>query len=726
VTQVYKNEGKKTLEAIYIFPGSTRAAVYAMRMTVGDRVIDAEIMERQKARETYENAKKQGQTASLLEQQRPNVFQMNVANILPGDLIQVEMKYTELLEPEDTVYEFVYPAVVGPRYSNTPAAGAPDTQAWVENPYLHQGEGTPYEFGLKVDLAMGMPIAKLTSPSHSKAAIDYASPSQAAVKVEGDPHAGTKDFVLRYQLAGGKIDAGLMLYPGKDENFFLLMMEPPARVDSKAIVPREYIYIVDVSGSMNGFPLEEVGKPLMKEMISQLRPEDFMNVLLFAGGSDVLSAQKSLTASEANKAKAIQWIDRHQGSGGTEILPALQRAMALPGTEGVSRIVVVITDGYVSVEPEVFDLIRKNLGKASLFSFGIGSSVNRHLIEGMARAGMGEPFVVLNADEGRRQAAQFKKYIESPVLTDIAVKFEGFNAYDVEPAAVPDLFALRPVVLFGKYKGSPSGKIRITGRAAGGAFDQAIDVTEKLASEKNTSLRLLWARHRIRNLADLALVLPESDIQKDVTALGLKYSLMTAYTSFVAVDKLKRSDGTMETVKQPLPLPEGVSDLAVGDDASKGRGYVSAPSGGLMPKLYSAAPPTKMPAGPYTTAVEESKDEPMQQIAGGETGKKEDKPGALTVTVSDVTGGVQAATLEQAIRAKLTTFDGCVAPSALGTGAEVVFEITLDASGRVTNIKQLSASLKDAASVKCLEAALKAISFGPQKGPVTAKVKLTV
>ena len=357
-------------------------------MTVGERVIDAEIMERQKARETYEQAKKEGRTASLLEQQRPNVFQMNVANILPGDLIKVELKYTELIEPEDQVYEFVYPAVVGPRYSNTPAGGAPDTEAWVENPYLHQGEGSPYEFGLSVDLDAGLPIAGLASPSHEKdVQVEYQGPAKARAVLAPEKKGGTKDFVLRYQLAGDQIQTGLLLYPGvedKPEQFFLMMMEPPARVTRESVVPREYIFIVDVSGSMNGFPLNQVAKPLMAKLIEDLRPNEFMNTLLFAGGSEVLSSGGSLPATEANKKKAVAWINRSEGGGGTEILPALKNALALPRTEGVSRIIVVVTDGYVSVEPEVFELIRQNLGQANLFSFGIGSSVNRFLIDGMA------------------------------------------------------------------------------------------------------------------------------------------------------------------------------------------------------------------------------------------------------------------------------------------------------------------------------------------------------
>ncbi|MCJ7786212.1 MAG: trypsin, partial [Desulfobacterales bacterium] len=249
VRQIYKNEGKTPLEAVYIFPASTRAAVYGMKMTIGKRTIMAKIEERKEARRQYEEAKQQGKSASLLEQQRPNVFQMNVANILSGDVIQVELKYTELLVPTDGIYEFVYPTVVGPRYSSQPAETARPSQKWVENPYLHQGEAPTYTFDITADLAGGLPIQNIACTSH-KVNIDYDGPSRASIKLDpSDKNAGNRDFILKYQLAGGKVQSGILLFEGEKENFFLLMLQPPKRVSVNQIPPREYIFIVDVSGS---------------------------------------------------------------------------------------------------------------------------------------------------------------------------------------------------------------------------------------------------------------------------------------------------------------------------------------------------------------------------------------------------------------------------------------------------------------------------------------------
>ena len=377
VVQIYKNEGKSALEAIYIFPASTRAAVYDMKMTIGERIINAKIKKRKDARQEYEQAIQEGRTASLLEQQRPNVFQMNVGNILPGDEIKVELSYTELLQAEEKTYEFVYPTVVGPRYSNQTEGGSPSEQ-WIKNPYLAEGADPTYDFNIDIHIAAGMPIKDIFSPSHT-VDINYKGVDEAIIELpKSENKKGERDFILKYRLNGEEIAPGLLLHQGEKENFFLMMLQPPKRITTKEIPYREYIFIVDVSGSMNGFPLD-ISKELLRNLIGNLQKGDRFNVLLFAAGSSLM-AEKSLPATEENINKAIHLIERERGGGGTELLPALKRALALPRNEGISRSVVIVTDGYVNVEKEAFDLIRNNLGKANMFPFGIGSSVNRFLI----------------------------------------------------------------------------------------------------------------------------------------------------------------------------------------------------------------------------------------------------------------------------------------------------------------------------------------------------------
>lgn len=560
VRQTYRNDGDRTISARYVFPASTRAAVYGMKMKIGTRVIEAQVKEREEARKEYEEAKASGKTASLLEQDRPNVFSMNVANILPKDRIEVELRYTELLVPTDGIYELVYPTVVGPRYASETTDAKAATNQFVRSAYQPAGNDPPYVFDINVSLAAGMKIQQLDSPSHAIKTRFGANHDSATISLVDGSATGNKDFVLRYRLAGDEIAPGLLLYPGAKESFFLMMVQPPRRPALEQIPPREYVFIVDVSGSMSGFPLD-TAKQLMRDLLGKLRPTDRFNVLLFAGGQAVYS-DTSVPAEKAKIADAIAFIDRETGGGGTELLPALERAMALPRpSKEVSRTFVVVTDGYIAEETAMFDQVRKNLGKANVFTFGIGSSVNRFLIEGIAKAGQGEPFVVLDKTKAADAAARFRAYVESPVLTQVEVAFDGLQTYDVQPQALPDVFANRPVVVFGKYRGTPKGKITLTGVSGRGRFVSTIDAATVTPDAKHSALAYLWARTKISELSDYY----QGDAnKKEIVKLGLQYNLLTKFTSFIAVHQVVRADGASTDVDQPLPMPAGVSNHAVG------------------------------------------------------------------------------------------------------------------------------------------------------------------
>lgn len=579
VTQVYRNEGSVPIDARYVFPASTRAAVHALRLRVGTRVVDAEIREKKQARAEFAQAKREGKSAALLEQQRPNVFTMAIANVMPGDEIAVELRYTETIVPTEGTYRFVFPTVVGPRYNGgTDESGQPSEsrtlEGWIAQPILRKGVAAKHTFALTARLLSPLPIASVTSPSHALR-IDGVGTREATLTLPASSAHANRDVVIDYRLAGSAIDAGLLVQRGKtaaDENFFLLMAEPPARVANGDVLPRDYVFIVDVSGSMHGFPLD-VAKALLRDLISRLRPSDTFNVIPFAGGSSQLASQ-SLPASEENIARAIRFINGQTGGGGTELLPALRRALALPTDHGRARTFVVVTDGYVTVEKEAFELVRSRAGQANLFAFGIGTSVNRFLIEGLARAGKGEPFFVLNPQQAEVEAVRFRRLIEQPVLTRIRVRFPeradgAFEAYDLDAPQLPDLFAQRPLVLMGKFRGELKGTIEIEGLAAGGAVRLPIDVAQaaqvaEAPATPTDGLKYLWARSRIAQLGDFTKLGADDALKREITALGLKYNLLTDYTSFIAIDKLVRNPGgSAQSVDPPSPLPEGVSELAV-------------------------------------------------------------------------------------------------------------------------------------------------------------------
>ena len=556
LTQTYTNDGENPIDATYIFPASTSAAVNGMTMTIGERVLTAKIDTKEKARKTFEKAKRENKSASLLSQQRPNVFQMEVAGIMPGDEVKLTLRYSELLVPTTGVYEFMIPTAISPRYT-----GGGKAEDFTKNPFLGKGEKTVATFS--VDLALGtpLPLQSLACTSH-EVVIDFQAKDSATLKLF--PTAPDRDFIVRYRLAQDKIASGLLLHKSEGENFFVLQVEPPAEVREHDIPTRDYVFLIDVSGSMGGFPIN-LAKKLFRDLIGNLRPTDTFNVVLFAGSSEVLS-EKPLNATEGNLEKAISLLSRQNGGGGTELMAGMQTALALPTDKDVSRSLVLITDGFISAESNVFELIRSGANGTNVFPLGVGSSVNRHLIDGLAHIAGNDSFIVTHSGETKDAVERFRAAISSPVLTGITVTGDDFKTAELQPRKLPDLFANRPLSLIGKWQGEPTGTITLSGiTGEGKTYEKTFQVSEAAKDMENPSLPTLWARETVRSLADYAELTGKPEIIEEVTQVGLKYELLTPYTSFVAVDDVPRETANASVpVKQALPIPSGVSHGSVG------------------------------------------------------------------------------------------------------------------------------------------------------------------
>jgi Ca-activated chloride channel homolog len=706
VTQVFRNRGARPIEAIYVFPASTRAAVHGMRLRIGGRTVEAKIERRAQAREDYEVARAQGKRAALLDEERPNVFTMRVANVMPGDRIVAELDYSELIVPDQGVYELVYPTVVGPRYAARQALGERnDDREWIANPTLTEGLPAPYRFGFSAHLESAIAVKDLASPSHALD-VSWRSPRSVDAVVKGED-GGNKDVVLRWRLAGDAIEAGVLLFPGEDGGgWFLATLEPPARVRPELIPPREYVFVLDVSGSMHGFPLD-TAKALMKDLLPRLRPVDRFNIVFFSGGSFVLSPRASLPATPENVRNALATYDQQQGGGGTELLNALRTAYDLPrADERIARSVVVVTDGYVGVEAEAFRLVRERLSEASCFAFGIGTAVNRALIEALARAGQGEPTIVLSPKDATPAAARLERIIAAPVLSQIRYQVQGLDARDVLPGALPDLLAERPVTLLGRYSGLPGGRIVLTGQAAGGAFRRELDLSGAAPRIENSPLRVLWARRWVDLLLDEHHLGAAKEIEEAITDLGLAHHLLTPFTSFVAVDsEVVNRGGQGDTVKQPLPLPEGVSNLAVGGAGSPERAksaklhrYLGAPGTAATADSLDLAPAAPPPVTAPEPRREKERDD--GRLAG--TGVEAD---ALVLVVKDSQSGLPSVEkVREAVRSALVKL------AREGLRGEVELRLTLDASGAAVKVEVLRAP--DAAASARLEKALRGLRSG--------------
>ncbi len=531
LTQTFINVSGRKIDAKYRFPGSTQAAVNGMTMKIKDRVIHAQIQEKQEARETFEKAKKEGKRASLLSQEKPNIFTTEVANIYAGDTIQVIVEYSEIIEYREYVYSFVLPTKIGERYQKSYQQ---IDQRGEYNVYSNTYANKKIDFDINVSISSIFDVSKVRCKTHTISAEQEGA--KTFVKMN-TPTELDRDFILQYEMESKQVESGLLLHEGEDENFFLLMLQAPRRVPAEEILPREYVFVVDVSGSMNGKPIE-TAIHLFGNLLEKTNKEDMFNVVKFSGSNEVLF-DEAKPANMENLQKGFNFLSDERGGGGTELLAALKKAMDLPKQDKYSRSVILITDGFISADLEVIEYLTENLDKGNVFPFGIGNSVNRYLIEGLANISMSEPFIITDLNDANREADKFKEYIDSPVMTDIKIEFEGFDAYDLVPEKIPDVFAQRPIIISGKYKGHPSGIVRVSGQNGKQEMKTYFQVENFAQMDTSQVLKYLWARRKLQTLQDFpgTYSFRNSDDNKQaIIDLGLKYHLMTNHTSFVAVD----------------------------------------------------------------------------------------------------------------------------------------------------------------------------------------------
>ncbi|MGB9178959.1 MAG: VIT and VWA domain-containing protein, partial [Pyrinomonadaceae bacterium] len=576
VTQEFENPFKDKIEAVYTFPLPQSAAVDDMTMQVGERTVRGKILRREQAQAVYEAAKTNGKVASLLDQERPNIFTQSVANIMPGEKVTIIISYVETLKYEDGTYEFSFPMVVGPRYvPGTPAkeqgAGfssdtdkVPDASRITPQP-PPAGMRAGHDISLDVTLDAGVPVDALKSNSH-EVEVEKADVSHAHVRLANRNEIPNKDFVLKYEVAGQKIEDALLTHRTDKGGYFTLILQPPERVTAEDVMPKELVFVLDTSGSMEGFPIEKA-KETMKLALDGLYPQDTFNLITFAGDTRILF-EKPVPATKENLRKAQRFLSSTEGSGGTEMMKAIRAALDPSDAQDHVRIVCFMTDGYIGNDMEIIGEVQKHTN-ARVFSFGIGSSVNRFLLDKMAEYGRGEVEYVSLNDDGSAAARRFHERVRNPLLTDISVDWNGLPVADVYPQRIPDLFSAKPVVLSGRYTEGASGTIRLKGKMSGRDFVKEIPVQLPEAQAQHDVLATLWARRRIDNLMGqdfngMQQGNMKPELQETITQLGLEYRLMTQFTSFVAVEEMTITDGGKpRRVDVPVEIPEGVSRQGV-------------------------------------------------------------------------------------------------------------------------------------------------------------------
>ncbi|WP_392531872.1 VIT domain-containing protein [Nostoc sp. C117] len=728
VIQSFENPFTQPLEAVYIFPLPDEAAVDDMEIKIGDRTIKGNIKKREEAQQIYEKAKQEGRTAGLLEQERDNIFTQSLANIKPGEQIDVTIRYTESLKFEAGNYEFVFPMVVGPRYiPGTPIDGSGDTDrvpdaSRITPPVVPEGMRSRHDIHVTVEIDAGLPISQVRSPSH-QLTIEH-SGQIVRIQLAGEDTIPNKDLILRYQVSGEETQSTLLTQADDRGGHFAIYLIPALEYSTDEIVAKDVVFLVDTSGSQSGDPLKKC-QELMRRFINGLNPNDTFTILDFSDKVRQLS-KKPLPNTAENRAKAIAYINNLRADSSTEMLSGIRAAINFPTPAGRLRSVVLLTDGYIGNENEILAEVQQHLQPGNrLYSFGAGSSVNRFLLNRIAEIGRGISRIIRHDEPTEEVAEKFYRQINNPVLTNIEISWQGDTESPViYPAIAPDLFCEQPLVLFGRKQDRVSGNLQISGIAAGGKH---YEKTFHLIFEEpgNIAVAQLWGRACIKDLMNQMVSFETKAGVEAVTETALTYQLLSQYTAFVAVsDDVRVEPGSeYRSMQVPVEMPEAVSYEEV---------FGSPPAGGIMHQLSSNFSPTSMPApapsaeapdvlyrrrSPQSPVAKKANVSSSFDLQEMEEAKISDAAINHQLEIISVTG------LDEAAIADLTQhLQKLNLP--LGFGGEIVFEFAIK-KGRVERIvlDEKASTQKDAAVVEKIKRSLLLWRL-PQS--TTAKVVLTL
>jgi Ca-activated chloride channel family protein len=550
VIQEFENPGDEWLEGVYVFPLPEDAAVSHLTMDIGDRVIEGVIREREEARKTYSEAKKEGEKASLLEEERPNIFMMSVANIGPHEVIRVELEYQQTVRLDNGLFFLRFPTVVGPRYiagervEPVERLDEPGLQGWafataevedaprISPPVVEPGQEPDNPISLEVILDPGFNLDRLQSLNHA-VDVDYVNEDKAVIRLSNTWAVADRDFLLEWAPKEGSVPRAALFAEEKgEENFIYLMVMPPAEpISASHHIPREVIFVVDVSGSMAG-PSIDQAREALEFAVARFTPEDRFNIITFNNGVDTLFSYP-MTGTSEHIRTALRFIRGLDADGGTEIGPALYKA--LDGSTNLNRVrqVIFLTDGCVGNEQQLFQTVRERLGDSRLFTVGIGSAPNSYFMRNIAERGKGSFTYIGNVNEVQTRMEELYTKLENPMLTEIRFSLSGRDDAEMFPDPIPDLYLGEPITLVAKVAEVPK-QFLLSGYYGGRYWETQVNTR---AAGESEGISIRWARQKIKALMDsLDGGADKNEVRKDVIATALQHHLVSRYTSLVAVD----------------------------------------------------------------------------------------------------------------------------------------------------------------------------------------------
>ena len=549
VEQRFVNPTDEWREGVYTFPLPEKAAVDHLRMKVGERVIEGMIKERGEAKRTYENAKSEGRKATLLDQERPNMFVTSVANIGPRDEIVVTIEYQETVRYDEGTFRLRFPMAITPRYA--PGDGEPVVTHVVE-----RSDGHVLPVHITVDLDAGVALSALSSTYHPMS-IEPRGDYRYRLTLQDGPVPAARDFELAWTPNVGSAPATALFTETKGgKTYALLMALPPASAKPGRRVPREVTYIIDTSGSMEGVSMAQA-RDALAMALDRLQPGDRFNVIEFNSTTRSLFAAP-VSADAATMQRAKQFVAGLRARGGTEMLPALEIALAGAREASMLRQVVFLTDGAVSNEDQILKLVGERIGDRRLFTVGIGPAPNLFFMAKAAQFGRGTYTAIGDVREVQEKMTALFRKLESPALTDIDVAWPA--GADVWPRTVPDLYAGEPVIVSAAFESSAApGNIAVSGRRDGAAWGTLLP---KSSAASESGVGVLWARAKIDALMDAGRRgAPEQEIRAAVIDVALTHHLVSKFTSLVAVDVTPTKAAGIPASKTAVPgnIPEGLT-----------------------------------------------------------------------------------------------------------------------------------------------------------------------
>jgi Ca-activated chloride channel family protein len=576
VKQLFRNPNTKRFDAVYTFPLSDSAAVDDMTMKIGSRVVHGEIKRKAEAKAIYQAAQQQGKTASLLEQQRTNIFTQSVANVEPGQTIEVTLEYTDILAFSNGKYSLVFPTRVGPRF--VPGNMSENSNNALSGSNVYEGT---LAFDVNIDGAMPISNVQGNLPADS---VELLSSSKAHLSKVGAT-AGD-DFIVSWDVSTNAIESGVVAQRTGGDGYLTAMIMPPKRVDVKDVAPKEMVFLIDCSGSQAGAPLQKA-KQTLHYIVEHMNAQDTFQVIAFNSNCDEFSPS-AVAVSPDMKRRAHEWIQSLTANGGTMIAPAVERVCAMPAPANRLRIVTFMTDGFVGNDYEVISLVKRLRGNSRWFPFGTGNGVNRTLIDGIAKEGGGEAEYVSFDKNGQDIAKEFYDRISSPVLTDVRVRFQGISVDDVYPSQLHDVWAQKPLYIHAHFKGFGHGTAIITGFASGKPYETRLPISLPASKTNNESVGQTWARAKIDNLMSQDLTGVQNNtaspaVEQQITDIALKHHLMSQYTSFVAVDNTDKI-GSFNDPSAPRVVSESYAAQSV---APSNYAPQPQPSGGFIGQLLA-------------------------------------------------------------------------------------------------------------------------------------------